>query len=125
MPEIISLLSSPVSSPSKQWCGQPRPSPGPTKEVFNFGSDEFDFTGLSGDLDFPVSQRTKKRKLSPDQNDVVLAQKPAKPHVYIISDDENLSLPQMPATKDRRSVASEYQREDLLSDPIGFSSSAP
>src|SRR5271170_1467989 len=125
MPEIISLLSSPVNSPPKQWCDQPRPSPGLAKEIFNFGSDDFDFTGLSGDLDFPVSQPTKKRKLSTDQNDVVLAQKPAKPHVYTISDDEDLSLPQVPAAKGGRSVASEYQWENPVSDPIGFSSSAP
>jgi crossover junction endonuclease EME1 len=125
MPEIISLLSSPVDSPPKQWCGERRPSPGPAKGIFNFGSDEFDFTELSGDLDFPVSQPTKKRKLSPDQNDVVVAQKPTKPHVYTISDDEDLSLPQVPAAKDGRGVASEYQWESLVSDPIDFSSSAP
>ena len=125
MPEIISLLSSPVNSPPKQWCGQPRPSPGPAKETFNLWSDEFDFAGLTDGLDFPVSQPTKKRKLSPDQNDVVLAQKLVEPHVYTISDDEDQSLPRVPAAKDGRSVASEYQGENLLSDPIGFSSSAP
>jgi crossover junction endonuclease EME1 len=125
MPEIISLLSSPVNSPPKQSRDQPRPSAGLARGIFNFGSDDFDFTGLSGDLDFPISQPTKKRKLSTDQNDVVLAQKPAKPHVYTISDDEDLSLPQVPAAKDGRSAASEYQWESLMSDPIGFSSSAP
>jgi crossover junction endonuclease EME1 len=125
MPEVISLLSSPVNSPPKQWCSQPRPSPGLAKEIFNFGSDEFDFTGLLGELDFPVSQPTKKRKLGSDHTDVVLAQKPAKPHVYTISDDEDLSLPQVPTAKDERSVALECQQGNLVSDPIGFSSSAP
>src|SRR4051812_18426181 len=125
MPEIISLLSSPGNSSPKQWSGQPLPSPGLAREIFNFGSDEFNFTGLSGDLDFPVSHPTKKRKLSPNQNDVVLAQEPAKPQGYTISDNEDLCLPQVPSAKDGRSVASEYQWESLVSDPIGFSSSAP
>ena len=125
MPEIISLLSSPLNSPPKQHHGGPRRSPPSTlaRDTFNFGSDDFDFTGLSGDLEFPISQPAKKRKLSPSDVEIALPQKPGKLHVYTISDDEDLPLPQASTTESRKNT--EYQWDGLVSDPIGFSSSAP
>jgi crossover junction endonuclease EME1 len=123
MPEIISLLSSPLTSQPKQRHGQPRRSPSPTldRDIIKFDSDDFDFTGLSGDLDFRISQPEKKRKLSP--NEAALPQKPAKLQVYTISDDEDLPLPHASIGKSGEGV--EYHWDGLLSDPIGLSSSAP
>jgi crossover junction endonuclease EME1 len=123
MPEIISLLSSPLTRLRKQRNGQPRgpPSPALAQDIFKFDSDDFDFTGLSADLDFPISQPEKKRKLSPDE--VASPEKPAKLQVYTISDDEDLPLPHASIKTSRKGA--EYHWDGLLSDPIGFSSSAP
>jgi crossover junction endonuclease EME1 len=125
MPEVISLLSSPLTSPPKQQHGGPRRSPSSAlaRDISNFGSDDFDFTGLSGDLEFPISQPTKKRKLSPSDGDIALPQKSGEFHVFTISDDEDLPLPHVSITKSKKSA--EYQWDGLVSDPIGFSSSAP
>ena len=125
MPEIISLLSSPQNSPPKQRHDEPQRSPTPklARDIFNFGSDDFDFTGLSGDLDLPITQPTKKRRLSPSDGAIALAHKPGKFQVYTISDDEDLPLPQTSTTKRRKGA--EFLWDGLVSDPIGFSSSAP
>ena len=122
MPEIISLLS---SSPPKQQHIKPWRAPTSTleKDIFNFGSDDFNISGLSSDLDFPLLQPTKKRKLSPNDKEVASPQKPGKFPIYTISDDEDLPVPHVSVTKSKKSA--EYQWDDRLSDPIGFSSSAP
>ena len=125
MPELISLLSSPLNSPPRHSRGEPQRSPTHklARGIFNFGSDDFDLTGLSVDLDLPKPQPTKKRKLNSDENVATLPQKPAKLHVYTISDDEDLPPPHVSATKSRERT--EYQWDGLVSDPITISSSAP
>ena len=125
MAEIISLLLSPLNSPPNQLRDEPSrwPTPKLAMDIFNFGSDDFDFTGLSGDLDLSITQPTKKRRLSPSDGAIASAQKPGKLQAYTISDDEDLPLPQISTTK--RSKGTEFLWDGLVSDPIGFSSSAP
>jgi crossover junction endonuclease EME1 len=125
MPEIISLVSSPPSSPPKQRHGGTHPSPSPAlaKNIFDIGSDDFNFTGLSGDFEFPTSQARKKRKLSPSEGEVALPPKPAEIQIYTISDDDDPPLPHGSTRKSNKSAGTQW--DGLVSDPIGFSSSAP
>src|SRR5436309_13672459 len=125
MPEIINLVSSPLGSPPKQHHGNILPSVSPAfaNDIFNIGSDDFSLAGLSGDLEFPTPQARKKRKVSPRNGEVALPRKAAEIQIYTISDDEDPPLPHGSSKENRQNAGSRW--DGLVSDPIGFSPSAP
>ena len=125
MPEVISLLSSPLASPVvlPQLRIGNNPLPSTAKDLFKLSSDDFDFTGLSGDLDFPVEQPSKKRRLNAEN-----ARRPVRPSpwkaTHLLSDDDDL-LPPVAFRKPSTNGGLALDIDDVLSDPIGVSSSAP
>ena len=128
MPEVISLLSSPIESPltlPKPSRGK-KPLPSISKDLFQLSSDGFDFTGLSGDLDFPVEQPSKKRRLSPEDARKPMRHSPRKPQkaTTFLSDDDDL-LPQFASKNDDTNGGVALDIDNVLSDPIVVSSSAP
>ncbi len=127
MPVVIDLLSSPLNSPPKVRHNASQHSASTTlaKDMFHFSSDDFELSRLSGDLDFPIAQPTKKRRLSPDENDIATPSEPRKPQVITLSDDDDLLPFNAPAATASRSATATYGLDALVSDPIGFSSSAP
>ena len=127
MPVVIDLLSSPLNSPPTLRHDAPRRSASTTlaKDLFHFSSDDPEFTGLSGDLDFPIAQPTKKRRLSPDENNLTTTSEPKKLQILTLSDDDDLLPSNVPAITVTQSETATYEVDALLSDPIGFSSSAP
>lgn len=124
MPEVISLISSPLNSPRKQRHGDVGRSPSSSlaKGIFSVGSDDFSFGELPAELDFRTSQPTKKRKLSREDGKTVSG-KLGKVQVFAISDDDELPMPCTSTGKDPKET--EHQWDGLVSDPVGFSSSAP
>lgn len=128
MPVVIDLLSSPVKSPPGARHDSPQHSDLTSKvakDIFHFSSDGFDFTGLSGDLDLPISPPTKRRRLSCEESEIASTSGPRKSHVYILSDDVDLPAPKVPVAGINKRALSRHSVGGLLSDPIGFSSSAP
>ena len=124
MPEVISLLSSsPSASPAKS---ATRPEPClPASTGIELGSDDFNETG---DIDYPINQPSKKRKLSHDSavskiGGLIRVTENADA-AFDLSSDIELPIAASPRRRKGLNGDGNSSRADEIDD-IVFSSSAP
>lgn len=127
MPEVIDLLSSDDNNQSQanQTTSRNIEAQSPDEDIFNINSDDFKIPGLSDGFEFPSPQPKKKRRLSPP-NSKPAESKSLRRLSFLSSDDLDDIIPKRnDATRKTTTVKASTIVEELYSDPITFSSSAP
>ena len=127
MPEVIDLLSSPINSPqqSKQTKAPRSRVEVPSENIFDISSDVPSLSSLPDDLDFLSAQPKKKRRLSPPEPKPTKSKEFCK-YGFLSSDGLNDILnTEITSISKTTVIATTTNVEDLSSDPITFSSSAP
>ncbi|KAF7512182.1 hypothetical protein GJ744_002344 [Endocarpon pusillum] len=127
MPEIINLLSSPINSPqiSKQTKAPRSRVEVPSDNIFDIGSDVLSSSSFPDDLDFLSAQPKKKRRLSPPEPKPIKL-KESRKYGFLSSDGlKDILNTEITSTSKTTIIATTTNVEDVSSDPITFSSSAP
>ena len=129
MPDFIDLLSSPIRSPKGKHQSSTRVSAQrhPSSKLVPINSDDFNFSLLSDDLEFPTQRSAKRLRITPHK----ARAKPSCPSgsegrpVILLSDCDDLTTLGEARDATAASAAVDYEWEGLVSDPIVFTSSAP
>jgi crossover junction endonuclease EME1 len=112
---VVDLISSSPGPGSER-------SPSRLKDVFDINA-EFDFTGMSGGLDFPVPQLVKKRKLSAE-NDESGENSGSSSKPIDLSDEEGLPVSKRTTSLSGNVRSAALSADRQMSDVIEFTSSA-
>lgn len=129
MPEIISLLSSPLKSPLAKSNARVSPKKATSRKdaIFDLNSDDYRSSGFSDELDFPITQPAKRRKVTPKGVGIgpgSTSRAQEKP-IHLLSDDNDLPTLSSLVKSKKLAASLVYDLDGIDSDPIVFTSSAP